>query len=364
MSTKKEIVYYKGLNGLRAIAALCVIAAHSWDAMGKIVPQFNAAPISMGNLAVTIFFTLSGFLITSLLFLEQQEKGRVDIKDFYKRRILRIWPLYYFYIILCIVVLLLMHHADLLQSSLLYYLFFAANIPYMFNRGLEGINHLWSISVEEQFYLFWPLFFRKKGNITRRLILFLFAFFLLKFIAWILFKYFDLSILQTALRVIRFDCMAIGGIAALLFHRMHPIRQILISKFSQVLAVFVLILMMVFEVHISSLIDNIIVATCTVVLILSNIIHAHPLINLENKILNFFAKISYGLYVYHVLLILVAEKYTYLLTDNSFNQSLIILFASFVGSTFIAYLSYNYLEKPLLKYKGKFAHVKSSPDPL
>lgn len=72
---RENPIYYKGLNGLRAIAALLVIMAHSWDEMGKFLPIFNDAPVGMGNLAVTIFFTLSGFLITSLLFLEQEKKG-------------------------------------------------------------------------------------------------------------------------------------------------------------------------------------------------------------------------------------------------------------------------------------------------
>jgi len=235
---RENPIYYKGLNGLRAIAALLVIMAHSWDEMGKFLPIFNDAPVGMGNLAVTIFFTLSGFLITSLLFLEQEKKGNIDIGSFYVRRILRIWPLYYWYILLCIVVFFFLQQDNLLQSSLWFYILFAANIPYMFDKGLNGINHLWSISVEEQFYLFWPLFFKIHKNITKRISIFLLAYIGLKIIGWLVFKYAEWPYLHNALRVFRFDCMAIGGLAALFFHQQKNHYQLSLNQSSAAIGYF------------------------------------------------------------------------------------------------------------------------------
>ena len=87
----KESVHLKGLNGLRAIAALGVVIAHT----AVIKLEFgDLIPTGLTSNAVTIFFTLSGFLITYLLFLEK-EKKEINVKKFYLRRILRIWPLYF-----------------------------------------------------------------------------------------------------------------------------------------------------------------------------------------------------------------------------------------------------------------------------
>ena len=98
MSKNNNIVYLNGLNGLRAIAALFVLFSHI------IQPEFinfgNPIRIRlpMAQHGVTLFFVISGFLITFLLLLEK-DKTEIDIRNFYIRRILRIWPIYYLFII-------------------------------------------------------------------------------------------------------------------------------------------------------------------------------------------------------------------------------------------------------------------------
>src|SRR5271155_5691395 len=101
----KQAVYFSGLNGLRAIAALSVVFSHTTTSLN----QFGLNPFIYGKFpdgttkttllaafGVTIFFALSGFLITYLL-LEEKKTKEINIKNFYIRRILRIWPLYYLY---------------------------------------------------------------------------------------------------------------------------------------------------------------------------------------------------------------------------------------------------------------------------
>ena len=101
-------VYFPGLNGLRAIAALAVVLSHLTIALGNFnlnahllgtLPNGNPKGIDLADFGVSIFFSLSGFLITYLL-LAENSRGKINIKNFYIRRILRIWPLYYLYFLI------------------------------------------------------------------------------------------------------------------------------------------------------------------------------------------------------------------------------------------------------------------------
>lgn len=120
-----------------------------------------------GDLGVSFFFVLSGFLITYLLLEEKEQTGKIDIKNFYLRRILRIWPVYFCVVGIALVLLPLLntylppgfpmrHSTDKLNPWL--YLGFAGNFDYIWN-GITNVvlGILWSVSIEEQFYLFWPL---------------------------------------------------------------------------------------------------------------------------------------------------------------------------------------------------------------
>ncbi|QCI15417.1 acyltransferase [Pseudomonas putida] len=87
----------KGLDGLRGIAVICVIISHSvlWPYIG--IESAKIKSLMNGHIGVSIFFVLSGFLITTLLIQEKESTGRVDIVAFIKRRAMRIFPLYYLY---------------------------------------------------------------------------------------------------------------------------------------------------------------------------------------------------------------------------------------------------------------------------
>ncbi len=144
--------YIQSLDGLRAIAVMLVFAGHA--GLGHIIP---------GGLGVTIFFFLSGYLITTLMRLEFENTDNISLTKFYLRRVYRIFPP--FYIVLILVMLLslfgvLENHmrwyavmAQALQMTN-YYLIFG-NPEYL----VPGLTVLWSLSVEEHFYLLFPLSF-------------------------------------------------------------------------------------------------------------------------------------------------------------------------------------------------------------
>jgi peptidoglycan/LPS O-acetylase OafA/YrhL len=135
------------LDGIRALAVFLVLLYHFG------IPGVN------GGLGVEIFFTLSGFLITWLLLQEVEASGRVDFRAFYLRRTLRIFPAMYVYLLFGLAVLLLRGHpvpwGDVLASALYLQNYYDGAI----NTAAPDtyLSHTWSLAIEEQFYLLWPL---------------------------------------------------------------------------------------------------------------------------------------------------------------------------------------------------------------
>jgi peptidoglycan/LPS O-acetylase OafA/YrhL len=145
------------LDGFRAVSIILVLFCHSRLSTGFPVSLSDIA--RQAEVGVTIFFVISGFLITYLLLTEKSKYGRIDLKSFYLRRILRIMPVYFLYLVF---ILLWQNIEDikLSLSDVVHALTFTIN----FDRQNWFVGHFWSVSVEEQFYLFWPamlIFWRK-----------------------------------------------------------------------------------------------------------------------------------------------------------------------------------------------------------
>ena len=142
-----KVVHLTGLNGLRAIAALAVVFAHTT----LLLPEFNLVPIfgysqdgtitgtTLAGFGVSIFFSLSGFLITYLLLLEK-EKQPISVKNYYLRRILRIQPLYFLYIFITLLFLYLFQ-INFSGKQLIFYFLFAANIPFITGYEIYLLGH-------------------------------------------------------------------------------------------------------------------------------------------------------------------------------------------------------------------------------
>jgi len=143
--------YIPSLDGLRAVSIGLVFLAHVGGTAE--VPAFLARLERIGNLGVKVFFVISGFLITTLLLKEHAQAGRISLKNFYLRRTVRIFPAFYAYIFVS-VLLYLFGVVLLKQNDILYAVTYTMN--YHDERAWQ-LNHLWSLAVEEQFYLVWPL---------------------------------------------------------------------------------------------------------------------------------------------------------------------------------------------------------------
>jgi len=139
-----------GLDGLRAISICFVLCAHLTGTAN--FPKAFQPLSHLGELGVHSFFVISGFLITSLLLNEQRKKGSISLMNFYQRRIFRIFPALYVYIG-CMTMLAAVGVVTLLPNDLLYANTYSIN--YHWPRSWH-LGHLWSLSVEEQFYFLWP----------------------------------------------------------------------------------------------------------------------------------------------------------------------------------------------------------------
>jgi len=141
--------HFKGLNTLRAIAALVVVLGHIelvkvQQAIPYLIDQ-SKFDLPDGHIGVVLFFVLSGFLITYLLLKEKETTGGISFKKFYMRRILRIWPLYYLILLLSY----LFFEADYPLSSILLTGSIFPNVAHSLNMVWPTSPQIWSIGVEE-----------------------------------------------------------------------------------------------------------------------------------------------------------------------------------------------------------------------
>ncbi len=354
-------VHLKGLNGIRAIAAIAVVISHTLLFSVQIGLPNNTG-IDLAGYGVTMFFSLSGFLITYLLLLEKKKTGTIHIRSFYIRRMLRIWPLYYFYLLLVIIVLLL-YKVEFATGSLFYYIALCANIPFITGAEIPLIGHFWSLGVEEQFYLFWPWVVKKSANLIKVLIIFIGVFILLKTGLRLLHIKTGILWPYTIIDVCRFECMAIGALGAVFFYNQHRLFfKVAFHPFAQLMAWAAIALMLFNKFHIASFVDNDIVAVLTVVLIVNVAANNKTLLRLDFPPFDFLGKLSYGMYVYHPLILFFSVK----LINNYFSSitdtwKYIFLFSVVIVATiFVAWISYNFFEKRFLKVKQKFAIVPST----
>jgi peptidoglycan/LPS O-acetylase OafA/YrhL len=140
------------LDGFRGLAVLVVVIGHYLEFR---VPSPRSYFATLGNLGVLLFFVLSGFLITGLLHRERIATDRLDFRRFYTRRILRLAPALFLFLGVVVALMRAGWITDVPRKEVLECLFYARNI---FGRSLS-LAHIWSLSLEEQFYLVWPFAF-------------------------------------------------------------------------------------------------------------------------------------------------------------------------------------------------------------
>ena len=386
MSGTSAKVYFPSLNGLRFIAAFVVIVHHLeqiklFFGLPSLFFKWHFIKI-VGELGVTLFFTLSGFLITYLLLAEKERFGTVFVKDFYIRRVLRIWPLYYLIIILGLLVL---PHVDFFKipvytegvqyrfgiKAFFYFILFP-NVVSNLYAYMPFIAQTWSIGIEEQFYLIWPWIVKKSENYLRVLLIIIIGLFL---ITNVLSHFADHSIdMSTAsnsnkfisfayryLAMLRIGCMAIGGIGAYYLYKLDMrILRPIYAPITQIVTLVVVIVMMLLGVEIPYITHEF-YSVLFLIIIINLAANPKSLLNLENKILDYLGKISYSIYMWHNVAIIIgfhiARTYNPQL-DNFFSNA-IYYGVTFIFTLILSTASYELYEKQFLKFKHLFAKVQS-----
>lgn len=321
------------------------------------VPLLDALFVD-AQTAVSLFFVLSGFLITYLLFVEKERTGRVNIRQFYLRRALRIWPLYYLIVVVCLVLLPLIlgpdyFHANAPARIVIPVLFFLANLV----GPLGPLHHLWSISLEEQFYLVWP--WVMKRNITLFL-KFTVGIIILKLFLEPAIAAFNVEVMMKVFLGLRFECMAIGALGAYVYVHQHALLRWAYHPVAQVTAWGVMILCALVDIPLT-VFNTLLLSVVFVVLILNLATNSQALIQIDHPAFNALGKVSYGIYMYHYPLLyalLFIRPLTGIPEGDLYNA---VLYAGTIGGTLLlAFVSYYSFEAPFLKLKKRFAAQPSA----
>ncbi|MFM0435890.1 acyltransferase [Paraburkholderia strydomiana] len=364
MTSRKNAFYLPWVDGLRAIAALSVVVHHGPTL--RSIPNFKNY---LGWFGVDLFLVLSAFLLARLLQLEYAATGGIRIKDFFIRRALRIWPLYFLFVTSCFMYGLYVHSAEpkVLVGWFLAFITFTQNIANMIHEGgrIPFTGQLWTIGLEEQAYLLMPILiglYLKNEN-RKSLAKFVGAAlvgFLLIRLSVVLLGRIHPYVYASPLRADTFLC----GIYLALGTRIGASESK--SGWGAGIAIAAFVCLAAICIHSDppgvSLVTEVVgypmmgVACCLLVAAVDKSTVAARLFG--TALMRRLGKLSYGIYVFHVFGLWIADRLSERIDSISPWESLAITLAITIG---LAEISYRVLEKPFLRLKMRFAAVQSRP---
>jgi peptidoglycan/LPS O-acetylase OafA/YrhL len=370
-------IFFPNLNGIRFIAAFLVILHHI-EQYKFIFGDLYGTPHrwhwdffrQVGPLGVFLFFVLSGFLITYLLLVERDRTGTIGVRNFYLRRVLRIWPLYYFIVALGLFVLPQIPFFDVPGETdfvyqdfgvkLLLFLLILPNVATGVYPHIPYLSQSWSIGVEEQFYYFWPWVVRGvRQYLLPAMIGLFFLFFLGRGAVKVLLPDTGGWVwLQAFVGSLRISCMMLGALGAYLIYY-HADSRLLRGLFARPVqvALWALIVGMIATGVFVPGINQEVYSLVFALLIINLAANPATIVQLTHPILEFLGKISYGLYMYHTIGVVVAIKGARYLGPGHHDW---VIYPVAIGlSVAMATASYYGVEKPILKLKERFTSVRS-----
>ncbi len=367
-------IHLPGLNGLRAIAAVAVVVSHLNLELGSFGLEVGRS-LDLAGYGVVLFFALSGFLISLLLLIEKDRFGRVDIAKFYWRRVLRIWPLYYGYLALVLAVVVL-RHLPLSLPGLACTVFLMPQVASSLWAAVPLTTHYWSLGVEEQFYLFWPLLLQRSTRPAGSIAWFLGLLLLLKWALQMLAIPLSRGASSALFSVLHFDCMAIGALGACLYFHTEvkaktpgsdlngswPFKMLCVVRSwpVQVVCWGVLVAAACNRFNVVPLFDIDLFSLASVGLILKLGSNRRSMLSLAWRPLDFLGRISFGIYVYHMLVMALAAQVLRPLPLPPALKLPLVYATVLLATILAAHLSFLYYEKPFLRFKERFSRVPST----
>ncbi len=371
----QAVEFFEGLNALRFFAAFLVVIHHA-ETIRKKNGLFNFEWLSFfrnGGNAVNFFFVLSGFLITYLLLKENNQTKTISVKNFYLKRVLRIWPLYFLLVALGTLILPVAFNAFNIDykfpytfaDSWYYFVFFMpALVTYHF--GTHLLQPLWSIGVEEVFYLIWaPLIKFLKKHI---LMLLLGLIVIKSIINYLVYPLGESSLLYYMVNhCFTFEDMAVGGLGAyFLFQRKSEISALTIYKKPfQILIYGLLITYILFDKNIewtlwrglfgTPVFSRLVYDFLCLYLIIGISLNKNNLFKIRSKKLSYLGEISYGIYMYHMLVIfgIVLILKNWLANMNGWLASVLFFTILTTAVIIISAISKKWFENYFLKFKNR-----------
>lgn len=350
------------MDGLRGIAIILVLLYHNFN----FIEYFN-----YGWLGVDLFFVLSGFLITDILL--NSLNSKTYFKTFYARRVLRIFPLYYFSLILFIWIIPAISPGLLdmtyYKDHQIWFWTYLQNWPLIFKGDSGGtvLNHYWSLAIEEQYYLIWPviiLLLKKPKRIFVLCMFFLAIVIVSRFYIWE--NRNDFPSYERAFLFTRIDGILIGAMLASVYN----IGQGLLRKYFTLFLLSLTAVNYIFYLIKKNQIPDFPVwgiagfttfSLIFAILVYEAVMKENKLINfvLSNAILKFLGKYSYGFYIFHWPAAIIFKPVFYSMGSSFFQKDsfwhlmFVGILCSLVG-LLASIISYHLLEKHFLKMKKYF----------
>ena len=365
--------HYPAIDGLRGFAVLLVIWFHSslfahemtqsvHQGFQKIYYNFGV----LGETGVDLFFVLSGFLITGILIDTAREKN--VFKNFYIRRSLRIFPLYYACIAVFIIVCLVLGKDIFSDMRWLTHILYLQNWSVLYNfDSYMYLNHTWSLAVEEQFYLFWPFLFLAVFKRSLKLTIIMCLALML-----------SSSILRSALydgevhkfaysaTICRLDGLIMGALLAVLCknYQTYMRDNIIVFLYGMLVTSLIVIFLVLCSAD-SYVFHGLLMRfglvfcnlfyVCLLAYIFLSGAHSGIFRFFRSKYLQGIGRVSYGVYIVHVPLMLMIGHYLVSYEMTYWWNHMALLISGIVVPLCVASLSYKFFERPILLLKNKYA---------
>lgn len=352
---RSRFKHIAGLDGLRAVSILIVLVGH-----------FLIDETSYATIGVYIFFVISGYLITTLMYAEQERFGRVSVKRFYARRLLRLYPVLIVFLLALLCVALAsgrLYPALEASSVLLYFTNYLTSWHDLTNQETQlPIGPLWSLSVEEHFYLLMPAFF----VITRGRHMIAFAIaacimpILLRFTYLSIWPWLGFSDALYQDSELRIDSIAYGVLLAALHHedRSGRLLQALGSAAAVCIGLVLLVISFRMDQSFLKFVTRDTLRAVAVTPLVCNILFSPSMPWLKQvlnlKLVAWIGVLSYSLYVWHC-----AQEYFFTAAGVSI-ESEALGWLEMAGTFCCATASYYLVEKPFLQLKTHFSPVPAA----
>jgi peptidoglycan/LPS O-acetylase OafA/YrhL len=359
--------HYPGLDGLRGIAVISVIVFHTlWNSPSNSTAEklvIHAA--NVGWIGVDLFFVLSGFLITGIL-LDERESSHF-FRTFYTRRVLRIVPVYAVFLLFTMWLSPAIHAgsteaARRLVETQAWYWAYLVNVFFAthgFGAAAQGTSHLWSLSVEEQFYLLWPLAvaFLPQSQLPRLAIA---CVFIAELCRIAIASSGASGEINYALLPTRMDTLAVGGLLACAV-RDRDLLAVLVRWRRQLISIAIVLvaLPLVIEHKLDNqrVLDQVfaypgIAALCGFAVMSA----CETTTWLSSRWLRFFGRYSYGMYIWHVAVLTALGTETTLFIPKIIHGSYLIYYLRaclvlLMSTTLVSIISWYAIEHPFLRLK-------------